>query len=118
MTKTTDIPPALTAEQWRDEQYIRSPWFSVSIHISGDDERGIVTEDGGDSTGAYLPSDLHATLALANHALPDGDPRKITRAMVEEIESCVRFAASIVVHGDASPARAAVAALRALLPPE
>lgn len=68
-------------------------------------------------------------MAIANHALPDDDPRKITRELIDEISDAIWLHARAVFRGDddegneadvdAAEARVrrAFAPLLALLPP-
>ena len=63
------IEPALTAEEW---QY----WLGDRGYLD-------LTLDAGMDAMAYsLHQSRAAIIALANAALPDSDPRKITRALV------------------------------------
>jgi hypothetical protein len=87
------IEPALTAEEWEAEIKGTFPGKDENVFLA---RRGAVTHIGIRSqdtwqgekyTGAIHASRsaLAATIALANHALPDSDPRKITREKVEKI---------------------------------
>jgi hypothetical protein len=76
MTKTTDIPPALTPDEWTrlarpnmTPEVRRGPvgvsfgWPSSGIWISGE------------HSGAGLPKEMTAlVMAVANHALPNDAP--------------------------------------------
>lgn len=79
---TDKIEPALTAEQWsdlaRDALILGDPQDKHSPRIVADEEGLSVQDDWGEATGAPLP----AVIAIANAALPDTDPRKITREKV------------------------------------
>lgn len=74
------IPPALTPDEW--------------ARVEPSDIYG--HDDGGVYVGAYRGGDIevgvrdHALIALANAALPDTDPRKITREWVREIRGAAR----------------------------
>lgn len=57
------IPPVLTPEEWRDPESVAALARALPT-----------TADG-----------IARTVAVANHALPDGDPRKLTR---EDIDAC------------------------------
>jgi hypothetical protein len=83
----TDITPALSAEDWRE----------VLPNIIG---------------SQAVP---HQTMAIANAALPDDDPRKITRADVDAIETAMTHAIGYQTRGAIKELRAKLAAL---LPPE
>jgi hypothetical protein len=83
---TDRIAPALTAEEWA-RQYIvvgdRGTW------VSGDGAEWL----GYDDTERVVWKDrIPAVIALANAALPDSDPRKITRAMVDAMREVARAA--------------------------
>ena len=88
------IEPAVSAKIW--EEVASSPW-PIDSYI-GD------TPD----VCAYL-------VALNNHALPDSDPRKITREDVELVEYA---AAGQDMKEDFDAVMAFAAKLRALLPPK
>jgi hypothetical protein len=80
------IEPALTAGQWgpmppRVANYTLSN--GAIVHL-GPREIGIQ-----DNWGEAAAAPLAAVIALANHALPDSDPRKITRTQI----NALRFAA-------------------------
>jgi hypothetical protein len=109
------IEPALTTGQWANENYHPSPAFSIQVH-EVDDGRGIVIGDGGDCAGIYRPSDLLATIALANHALPDNHPLKIELGMVQDISRAADLVPSDRPHM-AAGLRVYAARLAALIPP-
>lgn len=104
MTDET-IPPALTADQWA--YWLRDP-SNLKYHL--------------DSACDHVAYDIHlsrpALAALANAALPDGDPRKITREDLAPIGVARDWFA---MSGD-TEARDVLARLyaklAALLPPE
>ena len=75
MTNQT-IPPALTAQEWA-----HPPAFDddSGARVGVYDGQLVVTDN---QTGYGLVIDPDKTMALANHALPDGHPLKITRADV------------------------------------
>jgi hypothetical protein len=80
MTQPNDtIAPALSAEEWRGEE----TWDTlVALYRFN----GGVFFHCGDGSGSAIGGDhLAAAVALANHALPDDDPRKITRADVARL---------------------------------
>lgn len=100
------IPPALTADEWA-----RVPRPDVT-----------------DFTGRYLGSSTaqesdagaHAIVAVANAALPDSDPRKLTRDDVAAL--CLAASTIRAEWGDDDPEardlRRVATKLAALLPPE
>jgi hypothetical protein len=71
MTDTPKIAPALTALEW--EEALAWPHGLLDYLVKPGDAIGY---------GKDKPEDLRALIALANAALPDDDPRKITRAGV------------------------------------
>ena len=69
-----EIRPALTASEWHER---RSGPVSIDVL---NDETHLVLRDPDDDVVSVTGSDeLHALIALANHALPDDDRRKLTR---------------------------------------
>lgn len=114
---TEKIEPALTPEEWTNLTTPGTsdglPSYTVAFH------GGSVTPIGNaDTVGVELPHGLHdyedlyaAAIAVLNCALPDSDPRKITRAKVE----AARFAAQ---HGGSPHLDTLIAALESYLPPE
>jgi hypothetical protein len=103
-----DIESALTPAEWKAGGNASVSFWDVGgvrkfMAIEGYDEA--ITD----------PGDLHMAVALANAALPDGDPRKITRAMVNMIRAAAKridsegFADQLSYYADV---------LAALLPPE
>lgn len=76
----TPIEPALTAEEWAEVG--SSPWIGCSYDegIMAWPERPHVRSA---DSGLDIDDDMHALIALANAALPDFDPRKITREKIE-----------------------------------
>lgn len=92
----TEIKPALTAEEWADRRRFKeqhpNQWPA--------------------------PSDLLRQIATFNDLLPDDDPRKITRADVEELQEAVSFARYHSGDDNWPLSYALAAKLAALLPPE
>lgn len=87
MINTTHIQPALTPEDWRE-----------------------ILAVGADCANP------HQTMALANAALPDDDPRKIRREDVEALANARAFSIdpASVIEGEIPIDRDATARLRAL----
>ena len=113
---TDRIEPALTAEEWRSP-----PQFddASGVTIEATDDGLIVVSDTGDG---YIV-DAFKVMALANHALPADDSRKITRADVEVLKrASVIYRVSdweSATNDDATKKVQRIAAkLAALLPPE
>lgn len=71
MPEHPPIPPALTPKEWADMARHGGPTSSRIFERSEPDE---------------VADDAHSFMATANAALPDGDRRKITRAMVDAVE--------------------------------
>lgn len=88
---TNDITPALSAGEWeRLRAYTGS---SYSMFTSDWQLTAYLAMSRHEADSAGLPSPEsrtpHVLLALANAALPDGDPRKITREDVRRIYEAI-----------------------------
>jgi hypothetical protein len=92
MADTDQITPALTAEEWARWQ-----------RHDDDGRRGMLVGE----------RDAAKVAALGNAALPDDDPRKITRAHIEALMECVKFTGG----PEADKAEELAKILTALLPP-
>ena len=117
------IKPALTAEEWstlKDGYYVELSGCRIGIDTDGLDVRGrFMGEE------ATVPRECApALMALANAALPDDDPRKITR---EDVAACRAFDFNFwgmesdsveVRRADCERLQLLAAKLAALLPPE
>lgn len=103
MATDTTIAPALTPEEWAYERH--------EMNRGEFDRLYYMRRDGaGDST--------FAVMAKANDELPDGDPRKITRADIERLGDA-RHALILMEDKQGSHAiRTLYQKLAALLPPE
>lgn len=76
------IAPALEPEEWKHRRC-----GAVSLdHVDGE-THVVVTDPDGELVSVSGPNEVFALMALANDALPDGDPRKITRETVRLLES-------------------------------
>lgn len=105
------IEPALTPDEWRRGEKRLDQWSRI---VGGDD---IVIEgpDPQEAVTLRKPNEIAALIALANAALPDNDPRKITREMITKLQMLLSaFEADDHVH-DWYPA--VVDALESYLPP-
>jgi len=69
----TSMRPALTPDEW----YRRQSGAVLSQTI-GDETHVIVADPDQQLVSVTGPNELHALAALANDALPDDDPRKLT----------------------------------------
>jgi len=96
-----EIAPALEQQEWKDLRC-----GCIAIDQVGDETHIVVTDPDGEVVSVSGPQELFALIALANAALPDGDPRKITAGWVERIR-----------NGNAAERAAIADALAALLPP-
>lgn len=92
------IPPALTKEEWAFADRHRA---LIAPEILGD---------------PMFATEAAKVIATNNAALPDGDPRKITWAMVDALQD---FAETIpaLLSGTQAPFRALADALASYLPP-
>jgi len=104
---TDKIEPALTAEEWADARK-RGPLIALS-DLSGEDQVG--------DPVPFLVDDLPYIIALANAALSDDDPAKITREKLDAVYAAVVFAVAQMheAHGRdvATPAERRALALAA-----
>jgi hypothetical protein len=83
---TDPITPALTAEEWaawKEGRGAGETLFLVNVNSGPDDPVW------GQSFSAHPPA---ALIALANAALPDDDPRKITREKLVALRDCLAMA--------------------------
>jgi hypothetical protein len=84
MNDTPDpIPAALTPEQWAERTAVdQTREDGVPYIYDGEFGVGVDTY--------FMPVDPAEAIALANAALPDTDPRKITREMVDRLKSLIQ----------------------------
>lgn len=103
----TPIPPALTPEEWAEngdpvvDGYI--DWQTCIVDVN--------SHYSGDGSKRFIPG----LIALANAALPDDHPAKITRADVENLRALLGGDAWAVAKADI---RRLADALASYLPPE
>lgn len=117
----TPIEPALSREEWAKRG--RWPFSTEAGQLEVTLSDWVYDEPGGDEYEVALshtctPQDLPALIALANAALPDDDPRKITREMVGDLDSCASWAEGEGQRDLADRVRRFAAALESYLPPE
>lgn len=124
---TDRIEPALTAEEWREKVAWMDPYrVGVSVGIT---PNGVVEIDDDDYYSGFTRtmSRPAALIALANAALPDSDPRKITLGTVLELRRWAEFVAigmkdsgykHEVVQANFDQMRDFADALSSYLPPE
>lgn len=114
----TTIQPALTPDEWGRRR--RGP---ISVHHLSNGHTLVLAH--GQDTTIRTVADLCALMALANDALPDGEPRKITRDWLVRVQTMSDMIAHLAQHASASAflrREAAIwfemaRALEALLPP-
>ena len=95
-----EIAPALEQQEWKDLRC-----GCIAIDQVGEETHVVVTDPDGEVVSVSGPQELFALMALANAALPVGDPRKITREWIEQLR-----------NGDASSRVRLADVLSALLP--
>jgi hypothetical protein len=109
------IEPALSAEEWKAGRFGDQSQF---VEISGVGDLDVANEDR--YSGQVV--DAVKVIALANAALPDSDPRKITREKILLVRSAIvhePYAGSSSPNPDGAAALQAFAdALESYLPPE
>lgn len=120
---TDEVRPALTAAEWRGNTLVRAdarrPGWAVAVERDAGGRELFVryAADRHGTDAIPLPPDaLPAVIALANAALPDGDPRKITRADVDVLRTA--YLDTLGVSDDEPSLKPLIAKLAALLPPE
>lgn len=83
-----DIPPALSAEDWQGKTY----WPDDGPMIRADLQLGLRVSDGGEAVNVGEDvSHLAALIALANAAMNDEDPRKLTHDTVRVLRQLPAF---------------------------
>jgi hypothetical protein len=68
-----EIAPALEAREWKERRC-----GAVSIDRVDGETHVVLTDPDGEIVSVSGPEEVFALLALANDALPTGDPRKMT----------------------------------------
>lgn len=121
------IEPALSAEEWAVKCATPERWMgrdtAVSIVRSSSDVAHLVLhshdawrEEPYTAGLLATPHNLVPIIALANAALPDSDPRKITREKLANVLGALEVAANAT--RDESETLAFIAALESYLPPD
>jgi len=109
-----EIAPALAANEWKDRRC-----GAVSVHDVDEETHVVLTDPDGEMVSVSGPAEVFALIALANDALPDGDPRKITR---ETVRLLVQLTTDTWAGHRATDQRDSLArlarSLEALLPPD
>ena len=106
------IPPALEPDEWR-----RRTSGAIAVDQVGDETHLVISDPDGQLVSVTGPPEIFCLMALANAALPEADPRKLTRKHVLDL----RIAAEeLRVAGMAGPSRGLAQladVIEALLPP-
>ena len=108
-----EIAPALEPKEWAQRKC-----GLLSMNSVADEVHVIVRDPDDQVVSVSGPEELFALMALANNALPDGDPRKITAMKVRllrDITSDMWFGHRSGEHREALATLART--LEALLPP-
>src|SRR5687767_949169 len=81
----TPAAPALTPDEWKARRAERNvDGCDVTIEVGSGELAVRYTADAAGVDAIGIPTKaIHALVALANDALPDGDPAKLTRSMVD-----------------------------------
>lgn len=109
-----EIAPALEPEEWKDRRF--GAISRDAIEGSGDEFVVIIDPDGRE-TSVSGPNELFALIALANDALPKGDPRKLSRGDVEWFRMLAKGEDMWEVESFRAWCRRMGQVLAALLPP-
>jgi hypothetical protein len=80
--KRFEIAPALEPEEWRHRRC-----GAVSLDRVDAETHVVVRDPDGEIVSVSGPAEVFALMALANAALPDGDPRKITRELTQQLRA-------------------------------
>ena len=121
MSNDTKIEPALSPEAWRIKAFHGLTGYAKVI-ADGNGRVGLEIGDKPHHAKYWFADDdpepmmvgLRQLMALANYALPDASPYKITRADVEALN----WTHPEMTNGEHDEHRRALDKLRALLPPE
>ena len=73
-----EIAPALRSDEWKE----RSCGFAYVDQV-GDETHVVVRDPDGEVVSVSGPDEVFSLIALANDALPDSDPRKLTHAKAQ-----------------------------------
>lgn len=100
MTDKSNIEPALSAEEWAIGMVVRGEEFDGDgMHAQVNSVLGFMVDNYCPETQSSHqdPNHLAAIIALANAALPDDDPRKITR---QDLAMLRRAGGEFIDRGD------------------
>jgi hypothetical protein len=117
------IRPALEPGEWRERR--SGP---ISLDVIDRNDYIVIEGPSGETVKVSGADEIFALISLANDALPEDDPRKITQGWLARIETIRDMILEFADRGEASlaPARRELAAgwnqmaevVRAILPPE
>lgn len=117
MTETTNLTPALSAEEWATGEATRLAttveWTAANSIIVRQNNQAVFV----------LSGELPSLIALANHALPDEHPGKFTHEHVEKLQTIAALipmqqtGGGYISHSAATFLREFADRLAALLPP-
>lgn len=112
------IEPALTAEQWAEIQSapIESDDLYPLAPVARCEVLAKIVGFAAYSDDAWYIPDPVAAIAACNAALPDDDPRKITREKLDDLRAGLDVGED--TRNDESAARAFLDALESYLPPD
>lgn len=127
-----DIEPALSREQWRAVLSGKPHWVILEdvglepvtasfAHDNDEEGRGIILRDVEPPATLFQAKGVWGLMALCNAALPDGDPRKITREKIDALAFLVDEGDRPMTNRYEREERLAYAlleTLRALIPPD
>lgn len=71
-----EIAPALRPDEWQERSF-------AYVDQVGDETHVVVEDPDGEVVSVSGPDEVFSLMALANDALPDGDPRKLTHAKAQ-----------------------------------
>ena len=86
-----EIAPALEPQEWKERRC-----GALSLDYVDGEMHLVVTDPDGEIVSVSGPAELFALMALVNEALPDGDPRKITREQIDSLRLCAEDADALV----------------------
>ena len=106
------IGPALKTQEWRERRC-----GAVSIDHVFDETHVVVRDPDGEVVSVSGPEETFALMALANDALPNGDPRKLTAGDLEWFRRLADDTEMYEAHSLRNWARQMAELFAALLPP-
>jgi hypothetical protein len=117
------IEPALSRDGWRDREYESPEYGSHAVVIKHDADGTVCVSEwfGGPETPGDVielpPEAIAPAIALLNAALPNEDPRKITREKIARLRSLLQVSDDYA-GDDFDESGAFLDALESYLPPE